>query len=109
MGTLATAVAAVTAGLLPYHGLVAAPPSLSPTFARLDVSGALRADLLPVIAVLFFLGLFDTIGTLVGIAAEGGLLVGGRLPRAREAMATESPAATTTTTSTTPPPTRSAP
>jgi AGZA family xanthine/uracil permease-like MFS transporter len=88
-GTLATAVAAVAAGLLPYRGLVAAPPSLAPTFARLDVAGALRLDLLPVIAVLFFLGLFDTIGTLVGVAGEGRLLVGGRLPRARAAMATD--------------------
>jgi AGZA family xanthine/uracil permease-like MFS transporter len=89
VGTLATAAAAVSAGLLPYQGLVAAPPPLAPTFARLDVAGALRPDLLPVIAVLFFLGLFDTIGTLVGVAGEGGLLVGGRLPRAREAMATD--------------------
>jgi AGZA family xanthine/uracil permease-like MFS transporter len=88
-GTLATAVAAVVSGLLPYRGLVAAPPSLAPTFARLDVAGALRPDLLPVIAVLFFLGLFDTIGTLVGIAGEGGLLAGGRLARAREAMGTD--------------------
>ena len=79
----------MTAGLLPWQGLVAAPPSLAPTFARLDVAGALRLDLLPVIAVLFFLGLFDTIGTLVGIADRGGLLGGGRLPRAREAMATD--------------------
>ena len=89
VGTLATAVAAVAAGLLPWHGLVAAPPSLAPTLGRLDVAGALRPDLLPVIAVLFFLGLFDTIGTLVGIAGEAGLLVGGRLPHAREAMATD--------------------
>ena len=89
VGTLATAVAAVTAGLLPWQGLVAAPPSLMPTLARLDVAGALRLDLLPVIGVLFFLGLFDTIGTLVGVADRGGLLVGGRLPRAREAMATD--------------------
>ena len=63
VGTLATAVAAVAAGLLPWQGLVATPPSLVPTLARLDVAGALRPDLLPVIAVLFFLGLFDTIGT----------------------------------------------
>ena len=93
VGTLATAAAAVAAGLLPWHGLVAAPPSLAktlaPTLGRLDVVGALRPDLLPVIAVLFFLGLFDTIGTLVGIAGEAGLLVGGRLPNARAAMATD--------------------
>jgi adenine/guanine/hypoxanthine permease len=89
VGTLATAVAAVAAGLVPYAGIVAPPPSLWPTFARLDVAAALRPELVSVIAVLFFLGLFDTIGTLVGVAGEAGLLAGGRLPRAREAMATD--------------------
>ncbi len=89
LGTLATGVAAWAAGLVPYHGIVAAPPSLAPTFAHLDVRAALRPDLVPVVFVLFFLGLFDTVGTLVGIAEQAGFLVDGRLPRAREAMATD--------------------
>jgi AGZA family xanthine/uracil permease-like MFS transporter len=88
-GTLATAVAVVLLGLVPFHGVVAAPPSLAPTFARLDVMGALRAELLPVIFVFFFLGLFDTVGTLVAVAEQAGFLENGRLPRAREAMATD--------------------
>jgi AGZA family xanthine/uracil permease-like MFS transporter len=89
VGTLATGAAAVGLGLVPYHGLVAAPPSLRPTFAQLDVAAALRPDLITVIFVLFFLGLFDTVGTLVGVAEQGSLLREGRLPRAREAMATD--------------------
>jgi AGZA family xanthine/uracil permease-like MFS transporter len=89
LGTLATAVAAVALGLVPYRGLVAPPPSLAPTFGRLDVAGALRPDLVGVVFVLFFLGLFDTVGTLVGVAEQAGLLENGRLPRAREAMATD--------------------
>lgn len=89
IGTLATGVVAVWLGMVPYHGLIAAPPSLAPTFARLDVAAAFRPDLVAVIFVLFFLGLFDTIGTLVGVAGHAGLLVGGRLPRARQAMATD--------------------
>ena len=42
-----------------------------------------------VVFVLFFLGLFDTVGTLVGVAEQAGFLEDGRLPRAREAMATD--------------------
>jgi len=89
IGTLATAVADVALGVVRYRGLVAAPPSLVPTFARLDVGAALRPGLVTVVLVLLFLGLFDTIGTLVGVAEQAGLLERGRLPRAREAMATD--------------------
>src|SRR5437763_1332017 len=44
-GTLATGGAAVALGLVPYHGLLAAPPSLAPTFARLDLGAALAPRL----------------------------------------------------------------
>jgi AGZA family xanthine/uracil permease-like MFS transporter len=49
----------------------------------------LRLDLIGVIFVLFFLGLFDTVGTLVGVAGQAGLMQNGRLLRARQAMATD--------------------
>lgn len=89
IGTLVTATAAVLAGLVPFRGLVAVPPSLAPTFGQLDIRSALQPDLIAVIFVLFFLGLFDTVGTLVGVAGQAGLIQGGRLPRARQAMATD--------------------
>jgi AGZA family xanthine/uracil permease-like MFS transporter len=89
VGTLATGLTAALLGLVPYHGLVAPPPSLAPTFGQLALREALRPDLIAVIFVLFFLGLFDTVGTLVGVAAQAGFLEDGRLPRAREAMATD--------------------
>ncbi len=89
IGTLATATACVTFGIVPYHGLVAMPPSLSPTFARLDILSAFRPDLIAVIFIMFFLGLFDTVGTLIGVGAQGGFVRNGRLPRAREALATD--------------------
>jgi AGZA family xanthine/uracil permease-like MFS transporter len=88
-GTLATGAAAALLGLVPYHGLLAAPPSLAPTFGRLEIAAALRPELVTVVLVLFFLGLFDTVGTLIGVASEAGFLEAGRLPRAREAMATD--------------------
>lgn len=89
IGTTATAVALLLLGIIPYHGVVSAPPSPMPTLAQLDIVGALRPQMLPVIFILFFLGLFDTIGTLVGVAGQAGFLRQGRLPRARQAMATD--------------------
>ncbi len=89
VGTLTTGAGTVLCGLVPYHGLVAAPPSVAPTFGRLDIVSAFRPDLIAVIFVMFFLGLFDTVGTLVGVAEQAGFLKDGRLPRAREAMATD--------------------
>ncbi len=63
--------------------IAARPPSLAPTLAQLDIRAAVRPDLVSVVFVLFFLGLFDTVGTLVGVAEQAGLLENGRLPRAR--------------------------
>lgn len=87
---LAAATACVAAGLVPYRGLVDWPPSMAPTFLRLDVRGALRPQLLEALFVFFFLALFDTVGTLVGVAGRAGLLRHGRLPRARRALLADS-------------------
>ena len=65
----------------------APPPSLAPTFLQLDIAGALapahdrRSSL-----VFFFLALFDSIGTLVGVGEQAGLMRDGTLPRARQAL-----------------------
>ena len=42
--------------------------------------------MLPVILVFFLLALFDSVGTLVGVADQAGLLRDGTLPRARQAL-----------------------
>ncbi len=85
-GILATTAGGVAAGFVRFDGAVSAPPSIVATFFRLDVAGALSVALLPVVLVFFFLALFDSIGTLVGIGEQAGLMEGGRLPRARQAL-----------------------
>jgi len=66
------------------------PHSLRETLFQLDFSGLLDkglASLLAVVFVFFFLDLFDTIGTLIGVADQAGFLdEQGRLPRARGAL-----------------------
>lgn len=86
IGMLTSAGVGLAAGLVRYHGLVSAPPSLSPTFLKLDVGGALAPSMLPVIFVFFFLALFDSVGTLVGVTSQAGLMRDRTLPRAKQAL-----------------------
>ena len=85
-GVLASALLALPLGLVQYLGLVAAPPSLTPTFFKLDIIGALNSGLVTVIFTFFFRDLFDTMGTLIGVSAPAGFLKGDKLPRANRAM-----------------------
>jgi AGZA family xanthine/uracil permease-like MFS transporter len=86
IGILASTAMGLATGLVRYQGLFSAPPSLAPTFLQLDVAGAFSLSMIPVIFVFFFLALFDSVGTLVGVASQAGLMRGGVLPRARQAL-----------------------
>lgn len=86
IGIIATTAAGALLGLLPYRGIAALPPSLAPTFLELDVAGALQPRFVEVVLVFLFLALFDTVGTLIGIGTQAGLLRDGRLPRAGRAL-----------------------
>ena len=67
-------------------GLVAAPPSLAPTFLRVDLVHALSPTMLPFVFVFLFMLVFDTIGTLIGVCEQAGFIKDNRLPRAKQAM-----------------------
>jgi AGZA family xanthine/uracil permease-like MFS transporter len=86
LGMLASTAFALPLGLTTYHGIVAAPPSLAPTLLQLDIAGALRPDLIGVTLVFFLLALFDSIGTLLGLASRMGVVSGGQMPRAKQAL-----------------------
>jgi AGZA family xanthine/uracil permease-like MFS transporter len=85
-GILATAIAGLATGLVHYQGIVGRPPSLAPTLLKLDILGAFSPSMAAVIFVFFFLALFDSVGTLVGVAEQAGLMRDGQLPRARGAL-----------------------
>ena len=71
------------------RGLFAAPPSLAPTLLQMDVRGALTLAMAPVVAIFLFMVFFDTVGTLVGVAQQAGLMRDNRLPRARQAFVSD--------------------
>jgi len=89
-GILLTTAAAALAGLIHIEGIVAAPPSLSPTFARLRWTPLLTTDYIAVVFVFLFMEILDTIGTLAAVGKQGGFFVEGKLPRANRAFLADS-------------------
>jgi len=85
-GILTSTVLGLTFGIVRFHGIISAPPSIAPIAFKLDIPGALKLGLVSVIFTFFFLDLFDSIGSLIGIAEQGGFMRNGELPRAREAL-----------------------
>jgi len=69
--------------------LISAPPSLEPTFLKMDLKHALSLPMLPFIIVFLFMVLFDTVGTLVGVAEQAGLMKDNQLPRAKQAFVSD--------------------
>jgi AGZA family xanthine/uracil permease-like MFS transporter len=86
LGILVTSLLGIPLGVVTFQGIIAAPPSLEPTLLKLDIPGAFQAGLLTVVFIFFFLDLFDTMGTLIGVSAPAGFLKEGKLPRANQAM-----------------------
>ena len=76
LGILAVTGAGLLAGLVSYQGLVSAPPDVAAVFLQLDIAGALDVGMISVIAAFLFVNLFDTTGTLVGVAHRAGLVDG---------------------------------
>lgn len=91
LSILGVTVVSVVLGFSPGGGVVSMPPSLAPTLMQLDIVGALNVGLIAVVFAFFFVDLFDTAGTLVGVAHRAGLLdEQGRLPRLKKALMADS-------------------
>jgi AGZA family xanthine/uracil permease-like MFS transporter len=68
------------------HQIFAMPPSVEPTFFKMDVANALSASMWPFIVIFLFMAVFDTIGTLVGVSERAGLIKDNKLPRVKQAL-----------------------
>jgi AGZA family xanthine/uracil permease-like MFS transporter len=67
-------VVSIFADLIQFNGIISSPPDIAPTFMKLDILGALNLSMLTVIMSFLFVNLFDTTGTLVGVATRANLL-----------------------------------
>ena len=74
VGILTITVIALITGLIEFNGLISYPPDITPTLMKLDIIGALNIGMITVIMSFLFVNLFDTTGTLVGVATRANLL-----------------------------------
>ncbi|MEA3490007.1 MAG: NCS2 family permease [Candidatus Omnitrophota bacterium] len=95
IGIIFTAICGAFSGIIHYHGFTSKIPSLAPTFMKLSFKGALSIGFFELIFVFFFLDLFDTVGTLIGVGEKAGFMKNNELPRARQALFSDATATVT--------------
>ena len=74
IGILIITLISIFADLIQFKGVISTPPDIAPTFMKLDILGALNLGMLTVIMSFLFVNLFDTTGTLIGVATRANLL-----------------------------------
>lgn len=73
--------------LLPDFSKGISVPSLAPTLMQMDFSALLSLDFFVIMFAFLFVDLFDTLGTLIGVASKADMLdKDGKLPRIRGAL-----------------------
>jgi AGZA family xanthine/uracil permease-like MFS transporter len=74
LGVIAVTISGILLGLVQFQGFVSAPPDLAPTFLKLDILGALDVAMVSIVISFLFVNLFDTAGTLLGVANRANLI-----------------------------------
>lgn len=91
IGIIVTALLGMPFGLTQLHGVMSLPPSLAPTFLKLDIAGALSQGLIVAVLTLFLVDVLDNAGTLIATTHQAGLMrPDGTVPRLREALLADS-------------------
>ena len=91
IGMLGVAAAGLLLGISEWKGIASLPPDPTPTLLALDIAGALQAGMIAVVLTFLIVDLFDTAGTLIGVAHQAELLDDrGKLPRIDRALIADS-------------------
>ncbi len=90
IGILVSTVANLIFGIAKYEGIAAPPPSITPTFFKLQLPNIFaKLELISVVFVFFAIDMFDSIGTLTAIGYRAELMEEGKLAKARGALITD--------------------
>jgi Permeases len=76
VGIVVTALIGIPMGITHLQGIVDTPPSIKPILCQIetDPSKILSLDMLVVVFTFLFVDMFDTIGTIVGVATNAGMV-----------------------------------
>lgn len=74
IGILGTTILGIPFGVTHWQGLFSIPPSPAPIFFQFTLDQVFSLDMLIVVFTFLFVDLFDTIGTMVGVATKAGMV-----------------------------------
>ena len=96
IGMVVTAILAWIMGLFQMpESIVSMPHGLASTALQLDLAGVFSNGLYTIIFTFLLITLFDTTGTMLGVAEQAGLLKDGKFPRSRGALLADAVGTTT--------------
>ncbi len=87
IGIFASTILALILGVAKFNGIFSTPASLAPIMMKLDFSNVFSLDMATVLFTFLFVDMFDTVGTLVGVASKANMLdADGKLPGVKKAL-----------------------
>ena len=73
-GILLTALIGIPMGVTTFSGVLSTPPSIAPIFLQFEWNNIISWDMFIVIITLLFIDIFDTIGSVVGVAMKADMM-----------------------------------
>ncbi|WP_337969824.1 NCS2 family permease [Virgibacillus salexigens] len=93
IGMLITTIIAIFTGQLSFsEGYISTPPT--PVFFDLDIAGVFSQSLYTIVFAFLLVTIFDTTGTMIGVAEQAGFMKNGNMPRAKAALLSDATATT---------------
>lgn len=74
LGIIITMLIGIPLGVTEFKGVVSVPESISPIFCQFEFDKIFSVDMLVVVFTFFFIDMFDTVGTLVGVCTKAKML-----------------------------------
>ena len=91
LGMLGAALLGWASGVTEFKGIISMPPSVAPVMLKLDIAAAFDLSMVTVILTLLLVDVFDTAGTIVGVANRANLMTeDGKMPRLGMALISDS-------------------
>ena len=95
LGIIITMVIGIPLGVTEFKGIVSAPESIAPIFCQFEFDKIFSVDMLVVVFTFFFIDMFDTVGTLVGVCTKANMIdENGNIHRVKQAFMADSIATT---------------
>ena len=95
LGIIITMVIGIPLGVTEFKGIVSAPESIAPIFCQFEFDKIFSVDMLVVVFTFFFIDMFDTVGTLVGVCTKAKMIdENGNIYRVKKAFMADSIATT---------------